>query len=148
MSHPLDIRTMTSSAGCSWPALRTICRGLGTRTLLRFRHGCSSHRMLFKHERYYASGMDALVSGCSRNTNASMAWAWMLWSPYALGTLSCFWAWVLWPACALETRTLSARCSCKLSIIGLILVEHEHSCTRNDQYVLNRRASYRRRFQK
>ena len=30
--------------------------------------------------------MDALVAVCSWNTNGIMVWAWMLWSPYALGT--------------------------------------------------------------
>ena len=42
-------------------------------------HGCSSDRMLAKHERYYGLDMDALVSGCSRNKNVIMVWAWMLW---------------------------------------------------------------------
>ena len=43
--------------------------GSETRTLLWFGHGCSGERMLWKHERYYGLGMDALVSACSRNTN-------------------------------------------------------------------------------
>ena len=47
---------------------------LGTRTESWFWHGCSDHRMLSEHQRSYDLGMDALV------------WAWMLWSPYALGT--------------------------------------------------------------
>ena len=34
--------------------------------------------MLSKHERYYGLGMDALVTVCSRNTNAIMVWAWLL----------------------------------------------------------------------
>ena len=42
--------------------------------------------MLAKHERNYVLGMDALVIVCSRNTNVSMIWAWMLWSSYVLGT--------------------------------------------------------------
>ena len=33
--------------------------------------------MLSKHEHYYGLDMDALVSGCSRNTNVIMGWAWM-----------------------------------------------------------------------
>ena len=37
------------------------------------------NRMLSKNERYCVSGMDALVIVCSRNTNAIMVWAWMLW---------------------------------------------------------------------
>ena len=59
---------------------------LGTRTDLCLGHGCSGHRMLLAHERIYALGMDALVTVCSWNTNGIMLWAWMLWSPYALGT--------------------------------------------------------------
>ena len=42
--------------------------------------------MLLEHERNYALGMDALVTACSWNMNGIMLWAWMLWSPYALGT--------------------------------------------------------------
>ena len=42
--------------------------------------------MLLEHERNYALGMDALVTVWSLNTNGIMRWAWMLWSPYALGT--------------------------------------------------------------
>ena len=50
------------------------------------RHGCSGHRMLLEHERNYGLGMDALVTVCSWNTKGIMVWAWMLLSPYALGT--------------------------------------------------------------
>ena len=57
-----------------------------TRTDLCLGHGCSGHRMLLEHERTYALGMDALVTACSWNTNGFMPWAWMLLSPYALGT--------------------------------------------------------------
>ena len=49
-------------------------------------HACFCHNMLSEHERYYGLGMDALVIVCSRNTNEIMAWAWMLWSSYAVGT--------------------------------------------------------------
>ena len=59
---------------------------LGTRTETWFGHGCSGHRMLLEHDRNYGLGMDALVTVCSWNTNGIMVWAWMLWSPYALGT--------------------------------------------------------------
>ena len=51
---------------------------LEARTLLWFGHGCSSYRMLSKHERYYGLGMDALVIVCSRKANVIMVWAWML----------------------------------------------------------------------
>ena len=54
---------------------------LGTRTEL-----CSGHHVLLEHERNYRLGMDALVSVCSWNTNGIEVWAWILWSPYALGT--------------------------------------------------------------
>ena len=59
---------------------------LGTPTEVCFGHGCSGHSMLLEHERNYVLGMDALVTVCSWNTNGIMLWAWMLWSPYALGT--------------------------------------------------------------
>ena len=66
-------------------------------------HGCSGHCMLLEHDRTYDLGMDALVTllehernyylgmdalltVCSWNTNRILIWAWMLWSPYALGT--------------------------------------------------------------
>ena len=64
---------------------------LGTRTELWFGHGCSGHRMLLEHERDCGLGMDALVSGCSWNTNGIMIWAWMLWSADALGTRTELW---------------------------------------------------------
>ena len=47
---------------------------------------CSGQRMLVEHERNYDLGMDALVTVCSWNTIGIMIWAWMLWSPCALGT--------------------------------------------------------------
>ena len=58
--------------------------------------------MLLEHERSYglgmgalvtvcSLGMDALVTICSWNTNGVMVWAWMLWSPYALGTRTETW---------------------------------------------------------
>ena len=59
---------------------------LGARTDICFGHGCSGHRMLLEHERDYALGMDSLVTVCSWNTNGIILWAWMLRSPYALGT--------------------------------------------------------------
>ena len=42
--------------------------------------------MLLEHERNNGLGMDALVTVCSWNTKGIMVWAWMLLSPYALGT--------------------------------------------------------------
>ena len=59
--------------------------------VLWFGHGCSGERMLLEHERNYGLGMDALVIGCSRITNVIVVWAWMLWSPYALGTRTELW---------------------------------------------------------
>ena len=50
-----------------------------------------SHGLGMEHERNYGLGMDALVSVCSWNTNGIMVWAWMLWSPYALGTRTELW---------------------------------------------------------
>ena len=66
---------------------------LGTRAESWFEHGCCGHRMLFEHERYHGLGMDALVNLCSWKTNENMVWAWMLWSPYALGTRTELWFW-------------------------------------------------------
>ena len=40
-------------------------------------HGCSSDRLLAKHERYYGLDMDAMLTVCSRNTNVIIVWAWM-----------------------------------------------------------------------
>ena len=76
---------------------------LGTRTELWFGHGCSAQRMLLEHERNYGSGLDALLSVCSWNTNAILVRAWMLWSAYDLGTRTELW--MLWSAYALGTRT-------------------------------------------
>ena len=47
--------------------------------------------MLLEHERNYGLGMNALVTVCFWNTNGIMVWAWMLWSPYALGTRTELW---------------------------------------------------------
>ena len=45
---------------------------LGTRTLLWFGHECSGYCMLWEHEQHYGLGMDAVVIGCTRNTNVSI----------------------------------------------------------------------------
>ena len=86
---------------------------LGTRTELWFWHGCSGHRMLLEHERHYGFGMDALVTVCSWNTNGIMVLAWMLWSPYALGTRTELWflAWMLWSPYALTEVWFFSVCS-------------------------------------
>ena len=47
--------------------------------------------MLLEHERYYGLGMVVLVSACFWNTNVIMVWAWLFWSPYALGTRTLLW---------------------------------------------------------
>ena len=54
-------------------------------------NGYSGNRMLLEHERYYGLGMDALGIVCSWTTNVIMVWAWMLWSPYSLGTRKLLW---------------------------------------------------------
>ena len=74
-----------------WARMFWSSYAFGTRTLLWFGHGCSGHRMLLEHERYYGLGMDALVIVCSWNMNVIMVWAWMLWSSYALGTRAELW---------------------------------------------------------
>ena len=77
--------------GMVWAWMLWSGYALGTRTLLWFGHGCFGQGMLSEHERYYGLGMDALVRVCSRNTNAIMVRAWMLWSAYALGTRTILW---------------------------------------------------------
>ena len=47
--------------------------------------------MLLEHERYYGLGMDATVTVCSWNMKVIMVWAWVLWSPRALGTRTFSW---------------------------------------------------------
>ena len=69
----------------SWAWMLWSPYALGTRTELWFGQGCSGHCMLVEHERNYGLGLDALVTICPWNTNGIMVWAWMLWSPYALG---------------------------------------------------------------
>ena len=103
---------------------------LGTRTLSWPGQGCSGHRMLLEHERYDGLGMNALVTVCSRNKNVIMAWAWMLWSTYAIGarTLMMVWAWMLWSSYALGTRTsLWARYGLAMDEVQIrILFKPEH----------------------
>ena len=55
-----------------------------TNVMKWFGQGGSGNRMLWKHERYYGLGMEALVIVCSRNTNVILVWAWMLRQSYAL----------------------------------------------------------------
>ena len=88
--RPVDLSN-TSLLLCS--CLTTLCSPyvLGTRTLLWLRHGCSGHRMFLEHERYCGLGMGALVTVCSGNTHVIMVKAWVLWSPYALGTRTLLW---------------------------------------------------------
>ena len=64
---------------------------LRTRSLLWLGHGCSGHHMLLEHERNCGSGMGALVIVCAWITNGIMVWAWMFWSPSALGTRTELW---------------------------------------------------------
>ena len=56
-----------------------------TRTSLWFGHGCCSERMLLEQKRYYG------LTVCSWNTNVISVWAWVLWSPCALGTRTFSW---------------------------------------------------------
>ena len=79
-------RNTNGSMICAWVLWSEYA--LGTRTELWFGHGCSGQRMLLEHERKHDLCMGALVTVCSWNTNGIMVWAWMLWSAYALGTLT------------------------------------------------------------
>ena len=89
MDAPVTVCSRNTNVIMVWAWMLQLSCALETRTLLWFGHGCSSYRVLSKHERYYGLGMDAPVTVCSRNMNVIMVWAWML-------QLSC----------ALETRTL------------------------------------------
>ena len=48
--------------------------------------------MPLEHEQSYGLGMDAVVIVCFWNTRGIMAWAWMLWVSYALGTRTELWS--------------------------------------------------------
>ena len=74
-----------------WAWMLWSAHALETRTELWSGHGCSGQRMLLEHGRNYGSGMDALVSACSWNTNGIMVRAWMVCSAYALGTRTELW---------------------------------------------------------
>ena len=145
MDAPVTVCSRNTNVIMVWAWMLQLPYALETRTLLSFGHGCSSYRVLSKHERYYGLGMDAPVIVCSRNTNVIMVWAWMLQLPCALETRTllwfghgcssyrmlskherCYglgmdapvtvcsrntnvimvWAWMLQLSCALETRTL------------------------------------------
>ena len=69
-----------------WAWTHWLPYALETRKLLGFRHECSGHRMLSKHERDSGLGMNAVVTICSRHANVFMIWAGMHWSAYALET--------------------------------------------------------------
>ena len=91
MDAPVIVSSRTTNVIMVWAWMLQLPCALETRTLLWFGHGCSSYRMLSKHERYYGLGMDAPVIVCSRNTNVVMVWAWMLQLPCALETRTLLW---------------------------------------------------------
>ena len=74
-----------------WAWMQWSPYAFGTKTELRFGHGCNGHRMLLEHKRNYGLGMDAMVTVCSWNTNGIIVWAWMLWSLYAHGFRTLVW---------------------------------------------------------
>ena len=78
MDAPVTVCSRNTNVVMVWAWMLQLPCALETRTLLWFGHGCSSYRMLSKHERSYGLGMDAPVTVCSRNTNVIMVWAWML----------------------------------------------------------------------
>ena len=102
MDAPVTVCSRNTSGIMVWAWMLWSVYALGTQWEVRFGHGCSGHRMLseherfyglhgcscqrmlFQHERNYGLGMDALVTVCSRNTNGFMVWAWMLWSAYMI----------------------------------------------------------------
>ena len=112
---------------------------LETRTLLRFEHGCSGHRMLSEHDRYcgiYGLGMDALVTECSRNRNVIMVfmvWAWMLWSPHALGTRPLLWH--LWFGHGCSGHRMLSKQERHYGIYGLGMDALVTVCSRNTNVI-------------
>ena len=115
----------------------------GPRTSLWFGHGCTGHRVLLDHERYYGLGEDALVTVCSWTTNVIMVWARMHWSPCARGPRTLLWlehgctghrvlwttnvimvwAWMHWSPCARGPRALL--CFGQGCTGHRVLVDHE-----------------------
>ena len=92
---------------------------LGTRRELCFGHGCSGHRMLLEHERTYGLSMNALVTVCSCNTKGIMVGAWMLRSPYALGTRRELW---FGHACSSHRMLLEHERNCGLGMHAIVTV--------------------------
>ena len=101
---------------------------LRARTELWFGHGCSGHRVLLEHERNYGLGMDALAIVCSWNTIVITAWAWMLWSPYALGTRTELW---FGHGCSGHRMLLERERNYGLGMDALVIV-----CSRNTNEVM------------
>ena len=67
------------------------CFGYRTHSVLWFGHGCSGYRMHWEHARYCGLRMDALVIGCTQNTNVLVVKAWMRWLSDALRTRTLSW---------------------------------------------------------
>ena len=86
MDAPVAVCFWNASGFTLWAWMLWSRYAPGTRTELCFGHRCSGHCVLLEHEWNYALGMKARVTVCSWNTNGIMLWAWMLWSPYTLGT--------------------------------------------------------------
>ena len=78
----------------------------------------------------FTGDMDALVTVCSWNTNEIMLWAWMLWSPYALGTRTrlCF-----GHGCAGHRMLLEHERYYDLGMDALVIV-----CSRNTNVIMIR----------
>ena len=91
MDAPVTVCAWNTNGIMVWAWMLWSPYALGTRTEIWFRHECSGHCMLLKHERNSGLGMDALVTVCSWNTNGIMVLAWKLWSSYALATQAELW---------------------------------------------------------
>ena len=101
--------------------------GLGMAALI------TVHRTLLEHERNYGLGMDALVTVCSWNTNGIMVWAWLLWSPYALGTQAELW---FGHGCSGHRMLLEHERNYGLGMDALVTVCSWRPCTKNLDFVM------------
>ena len=91
MDAMVNVCIRNTNVNMAWTWMLWFWDALGARTILWYGHGCPGFGMHSDDERYHGLGMDPLVIGCTRNTNAIMFWAWMLWLSDARGTRTSLW---------------------------------------------------------
>ena len=126
MDALVTVCSWTTNVIMAWACMHWSPCVRGPRTLLWCGHGCTGHRVLVDHERYYGVGMDALVTVCSWTTNVIMGWAWSTGHRvlvdheryYGVGkdalvtvcswttNVIMVWAWMHWSPCVRGPRTL------------------------------------------